>query len=334
MRRKYTLLGSGLLVLAFLFFMFPASAPAGFILILVQMYDLPGAAYWNYLAMGISELLLILPLVLYMVITKTGVRAMLGNRTTAPQLLLAAAIGILMAPAVQGITDFFYQIFQAMGLKVQDTSLLNPTNIGTMLAGMVAIGATAGIVEEPIFRGVVMRGMGSVLGRHGAVWLSALAFSMIHLDIMGAPTRLLIGVLLGYMAWSSGSVLPGVITHATYNATLVGMSLLFTTTLKNWEGITISGASEAVNSVATNMAISLPFLALLALAWWAFRAVTPASAAWAPAPYAAKSVRFPHWLPWIGLGVITLVLMVVVALSTMVDLQEILGQFQQITEVR
>ncbi len=332
MRRKYTLLGSGILVLAFLLFLIPASMPAGFVMLLAQALHLTGAAYWNYLALGISELLLILPLILYMAITGTSVRAMLGNRTTAPQLLLAAAIGVLMAPAIQGVSDLFYQIFQAMGLETPDTSVLNPTDIGTMLAGMVAIGATAGIVEEPIFRGVALRGMGSVLKKHTAVWLSALVFSLIHLDIMGAPTRLLIGVLLGYMAWSTGAVLPGVITHAAYNATLVGMSLLFTTTLKDWAGFTIAGASTAVNSVLTSMTISLPFLALLALAWWAFRRVTPATAAWKPEPYAEKQVRFPHWLPWIGLAVIVLVMTAFSAFASTLDIQQMMDQFKQITE--
>ncbi len=332
MPRKYTLLGSGLLVLAFLLWMFAGSMPASGVLLYEMITGNTMSQYITYLVLGLSELLLILPLVFYMVITKTNLRALMGNRTTAPQLLLAAAIGILMAPAIQGISDLFYQIFQAMGLKMPNTSLLNPTDTGTMLAGMVAIGATAGIVEEPIFRGVALRGMGSVLKKHAAVWLSALVFSLIHLDIMGAPTRLLIGALLGYMAWSSGAVLPGVITHAAYNATLVGMSLLFTTTLKNWAGIQLAGASAAVNSVLTSTAISLPFLALMALAWWAFRRVTPATAAWKPEPYATKSVRFPHWLPWIGLGVVVLAMMALTAIASNIDMQQMMDQFQQITE--
>lgn len=334
MRKKYTLLGSGLLGLSFLVWMLVASSPAGVTLVVLKLLGVPDSKYINYLVLGLSELLLIVPLIVYMAITKTSVKALMGNRTSPVQLLLAAAIGILLAPAIQGVTEVFAQICIALGAKMPDESMITPDSIGTMLVGMVAIGATAGIVEEPIFRGVQLRGLGSVSSKHTAVWLSAFVFSFIHMDIVGAPTRLLIGALLGYMAWRSGAILPGVIAHATYNSTAVGMSLLFTTSLKSWDGFTLPNASDAINSIFTANIISIPFLVLLAGAYWFFARVTPAAAAWAPQPYdKASAGSFVRWLPWIGVGLAALVLTAVMSYITMwFDMNQLLESLNQMTE--
>jgi uncharacterized protein len=86
----------------------------------------------------------------------------------------------------------------------------------------------APLVEESIFRGFLWRGWeASRLGARGTWLLSSLAFSAYHIPkVIGTnPLQagiilfedLLVGLLLGWLRWRSGSTLPGMAGHFAYN---------------------------------------------------------------------------------------------------------------------
>jgi membrane protease YdiL (CAAX protease family) len=329
MQRKHTVLSSGLLVLIFIVWLLASSVIAALPIVLMTYMDIKMSKYARLVIFGAAELLLIVPLIGYMAITGTSVRALIGNRTNAAQLAFAALIGVLLAPALQGVDSVMMELFHLLGAHITDSAMITPDTVGQMLVGFVTIGIFAGVVEEPIFRGVVQRGLASAMGKRTAIVLTAFAFSLIHMEVVGFPTRFIIGVVLGYMMWRSGSILPGVFTHAAYNSTLIAMTLLLNAVLPNWNGFNIiRGASEDINGMLTWVLLSIPF----ALAAWGmyklFALVTPASAAWADKPYAAKSVKFLHSLPWIAAGFAGLGITAVTVLMMWSDqIQKILNQF-------
>lgn len=83
---------------------------------------------------------------------------------------------------------------------------------------VVISAASAGICEETGFRGYMQR---PIEQRHGApiaILISSLFFVVLHLNKTWAmpgmvPIVFLAGVLLGLLAWSSGSLIPGIIGH-------------------------------------------------------------------------------------------------------------------------
>lgn len=303
MQRKFTVLGSGLLILVFLVWLLATSGVSGVLVALPQYGNIRMDKSIVFVILGAAELLLILPLFGYMAITKTSVRALLGNRTKPMQYILAAALGVLLAPALQGLDSVVSELLQLLGAKIPDTSIMEPDSVVSLMVGVVTIGVCAGIVEEPIFRGVVQRGIGSALGKRAAIVLTALVFALIHLEGVGFLTRFLIGLVLGGMAWRSGAILPGVITHAAYNSAAIGIPFLLGVVLPNWNGFTIiPGAAADVNAMLTWVLLSIPFAVAAFGAYYLFKAVTPASAAFADAPYDRKSVKFVHTLPWIAIG--------------------------------
>ncbi len=90
----------------------------------------------------------------------------------------------------------------------------NPTDLFLVISGAVVIAAVA---EEALFRGFIQ----VTLERKGditrAVLLAAVAWCLIH----GIPYWFLqifiTGVILGFLAWRSDSIIPGVIVHAVNN---------------------------------------------------------------------------------------------------------------------
>lgn len=83
--------------------------------------------------------------------------------------------------------------------------------------GIILLTVGAGLVEELLFRGLMM---GLLLKRGGpvrAIVLSSLAFGFAHvLGFKLAPT-FAIGLVLGALRWRTGSVIPGMIVHASHN---------------------------------------------------------------------------------------------------------------------
>lgn len=83
---------------------------------------------------------------------------------------------------------------------------------------VVVSAASAGICEETGFRGYMQR---PIEQRHGApiaILVSSLFFTLLHLNKTWAtlgmvPIVFLAGVLLGLLAWSAGSLVPGMIGH-------------------------------------------------------------------------------------------------------------------------
>jgi membrane protease YdiL (CAAX protease family) len=92
----------------------------------------------------------------------------------------------------------------------------------------VVVSATsAAICEETGFRGYMQQ---PIEGRHGApaaIFVSSLLFMLVHLTkgwaVMGlVPIVFGAGVLLGFLAWSSRSLIPGMIGHTLMDIGLFG----------------------------------------------------------------------------------------------------------------
>ncbi len=90
------------------------------------------------------------------------------------------------------------------------------------LPALIAVGTAAltGALEEPFFRGYLFSALRSVGRPAMAVLGSAVVFGLFHsvswFDRFVPST--LMGVVLGWVCWRTGSILPGMLLHACYNA--------------------------------------------------------------------------------------------------------------------
>lgn len=110
--------------------------------------------------------------------------------------------------------------------------LLNATTVGALLANVGLIGFLAAMSEELTFRGVLLRFFtrqytDKSRTPHTAIWAVAVVFSLIHFQFYGFIPRLLMGALLGYALWWSGSLWVPVLMHFVNNATAVVVTFIF-----------------------------------------------------------------------------------------------------------
>lgn len=94
-------------------------------------------------------------------------------------------------------------------------------------AGLILITAVLpGLLEEALFRGVILSGLRRRLPPWVAILVTALAFACLHLSPWRFLPQLALGCLLGWMTLRSGSCWPAALTHAGHNALLVVIARL------------------------------------------------------------------------------------------------------------
>lgn len=83
-----------------------------------------------------------------------------------------------------------------------------------------------GVVEEVLFRGVVLHGLRRNLSSGAAIVVCALLFAALHLSPWRFLPQFAFGCLLGWLALRSGSVWPAAIAHAAHNAVWLAVERL------------------------------------------------------------------------------------------------------------
>jgi hypothetical protein len=85
--------------------------------------------------------------------------------------------------------------------------------------GYLSLGLLAPLSEELVMRGAVLRSLLEQLKRPWiAICLSALLFALVHMNPAQMPHAFLIGLLLGWLYWRTGSIVPGVAFHWMNNS--------------------------------------------------------------------------------------------------------------------
>ena len=96
----------------------------------------------------------------------------------------------------------------------------NPSNFAVALLATAFIGGAA-IGEELFFRGFVL----GVLTRRYGFWIGAVTVSLVFAAVHVQPTALapifLLSLLLCWLRHVSGSILPAIVCHASYNGVQV-----------------------------------------------------------------------------------------------------------------
>ena len=105
--------------------------------------------------------------------------------------------------------------------------ILDIHTVGSLLACVSVVGIMAGLSEEILFRGAMLRMMqDSRMNRHVAVWIVAIIFSAFHLQFYGFFPRMVLGLWLGYLLVWTGSLWVPIIAHTLNNSTVVIFSYL------------------------------------------------------------------------------------------------------------
>jgi membrane protease YdiL (CAAX protease family) len=86
------------------------------------------------------------------------------------------------------------------------------------------VGGLAGIFEELLFRGPIQTALMRKNHPWIAIVITALLFAAAHLDLHGLGLRAVLGVVLGWVVWRTGSIFPAMVIHGVYDAGTVAIN--------------------------------------------------------------------------------------------------------------
>jgi CAAX protease family protein len=127
----------------------------------------------------------------------------LGVAATLPTYWLLAQVQSLFPsePDPSDWLDLFYQMsFAERMLVAGSTVVLGP------------------LVEEAMFRGALFRPLGKDHSPLTVVLVTGVFFALVHLSAERLLPLTLLGIALGHVRWASGSLVPSLLVHMSFNA--------------------------------------------------------------------------------------------------------------------
>ena len=104
--------------------------------------------------------------------------------------------------------------------------LLSGTSFGQLMINIIVVALVPAIGEEMFFRGVLQRHLKEAFrNAHVAIVLTALIFAFAHFEFFTFLPRLLLGLILGYIAYWYKNLWAPILAHFTNN--FIGVMIYF-----------------------------------------------------------------------------------------------------------
>ena len=206
--------------------------------------DTPSSIRGQLAIQGCSQILMfLLPAVLFAVIFHDGAISFYKVFTDGKSWLLGL-IAVVMFLLFLPLNDFLTWWNGSWNLGAWDQPLrsmsgdatrvverlLSLTSVGDLLLQLLVVALIPAVCEELFFRGALQQTLHRWFGNpHVAILVTALFFSLAHGDIFGLVPRFLLGMMLGYLFFLSGSMVVNICAHFFNNAMVVVMFYFYHT---------------------------------------------------------------------------------------------------------
>jgi hypothetical protein len=176
--------------------------------------------------MFVGQAFLIVPVLILLNRKQLSIIESLRLNAISKQVIVATILlsigAMIIADEINILVDM---VIPAPDSFLQLEALLTPDNPISMFLLIITIVLLAPIGEELLFRGFLQKYLEIAWGDiTKAILLSSLFFAAIHFNPYWLIQIYLLGVLLGYIAWQTQSVVSSIIFHVIINAS----SLIFT----------------------------------------------------------------------------------------------------------
>ena len=107
-------------------------------------------------------------------------------------------------------------LYEQLGIEMDENTQQIITSMMKEPWGYVAIGILAPLAEEVVFRGAILRTLLGIMSKKNhwvAIMISAAIFGVVHANLAQFINALLMGLLLGWMYYRTGSLVPGILLH-------------------------------------------------------------------------------------------------------------------------
>ncbi len=289
-----------------------------FLAMVVFMIGMQFIIEWNraayirlpfYIRAVMGELLLLLPVLGYFLITRCRPRQVMRlSSIGASNVVLTVVLTFSFLPLLT-VANLISTLFASAGTEM----VVSVLDQYTMVEALLFIAVAPAVVEEFIFRGIFY-GTYRRNGIIAAAVLSGFAFGCMHMNVNQFSYAFVLGIIAVLVIEATGSIMPAMIMHFTYNANSVILSKML-----------YSGSDAYVEESAALMETMGPLMYLIEFAIYVPLAVAGSVLGWFVLKQMARnSGRTEHFkvmfkyrsgrknitIPYILAGVICIALMV------------------------
>ena len=184
------------------------------IAVLILLALLQGRIQLSFVSsLVISELILVLPSVLFVLITKTKWRELIPVKkikvSTAFMVVLFTFLCMPLTTVINAITMLFSD---NVVVQMSDSITALP-----FIIGFFFLAIWGPVCEEIVFRGVVYGGYRKERSSLYSILFSALLFGLIHLNFNQTPYAFVIGIILALLLEVTQNILVPIIFHVVFN---------------------------------------------------------------------------------------------------------------------
>jgi membrane protease YdiL (CAAX protease family) len=213
---------------------------------------LAGSTLQTYVIGGIlmQGVLILLPTLLVIVLARIPTASVAGGRPRAGSIILGVTIGIPAAVVFQGLNNLLIYVLIKNGIRLPEAisskSLIDGDILGQpwLLIVLVAVVGVImpGLVEELMFRGVILASLTSAGATAAALVWQAIAFAIFHADPLFLLPPFLAALMLAAIRRRSGSIWPAALAHMSLNLSLLAINPLLPRLTEQYMNSAASGA--------------------------------------------------------------------------------------------
>lgn len=167
----------------------------------------------------LGELCIIIPALVFLRTKKYNIIQVFRLHLVNKNILLASMIlGISITVLIDEL-DRIINIFFKLPPELEEVLVqaMQAQTLSDWLILIIAVVLLAGMLEEMLFRGLLLQALERRFELPHAIFLSALIFALFHFPLWLIQV-IFLGIILGFLAWRSNSIIPGIILHCFNNA--------------------------------------------------------------------------------------------------------------------
>lgn len=139
------------------------------------------------------------------------------NKTKLPNLGLSLVLGTSMNIFISYILVFLERVAPLESISREYDMMMEKVMDGNFIIIFVTIGIMAPIIEEIIFRGLVLSELKKAVPAYSAIIIQALIFGIYHLNLVQGVYAALLGIVLGIVTEKAGSLWAPILIHMSFN---------------------------------------------------------------------------------------------------------------------
>lgn len=128
--------------------------------------------------------------------------------------------GLTLPEPLSALEQMIKQMQESASAMIE--KFVSVDTIGGLMLNLFMIAGLAALGEELLFRSIIQTSLIKICkNAHVGILIASAIFSFIHLEFYGFVPRLILGMLLGYMFYFSGSIWIPMLMHFLNNGTVV-----------------------------------------------------------------------------------------------------------------